>query len=115
MMNVVAAIAMTAALGLSQQPDFNEQETDICPGLGGLAESIMRNRQDGVSMSEMMQIIPPDDGTDPVLPLVRVMIISAFEQPRFQTDRHQWREIQDFRADWELACYQETWNGGTRD
>lgn len=107
-MNTIAAIAMAGALGLSQQPDFNEEATDVCPTLGGLAESIMRNRQDGVPLSRMMQILPPDDGSDPVLPVARMMVVNAFEQPRYQTERHQWREIQDFRAEWELICYQET-------
>ena len=113
---MITRIAMVASLGLAQAADFNEPAlTDICPSLGDMAEQIMRARQRGVSMSEMMQLMPVDDGSDPVIPVARLMVISAFEGPRFQTERHQWRTIEDFRADWELICYQQTLDGGTRN
>lgn len=113
---MLVTIAMVASLGLAQAADFTEPaSTDICPSLGDMAEQIMRARQRGVSISEMMQLMPVDDGSDPVIPVARLMVISAFEVPRFQTERHQWRTIEDFRAEWELICYQETWDGGARD
>jgi len=69
-----------------------------CERVGILATSIMEARQSGAPMSELMKIA---DGNK----LLQLMVVQAYEEPRFSSDRYQQNATNDFRAEWELACY----------
>lgn len=86
-------IAAVAALTLT----FTQAQD--CKVIGDLAEKTMEARQVGVSVSDMMDIAKDDR-------LLKSIILDAYKRPRFSTEEVQRRVITDFRADWEVACYE---------
>lgn len=106
-------IITTLALSLTlshQGPEPELTAADICPRIGGLAENIMQGRQEGVSMSAMMAVVPDGQGsTDALEGIAREMVLQAYQTTRWHTERNRRREAEDYRAQWELICY-EHWN-----
>ena len=75
------------------------QVNEICPTIGRLAESIMTARQRGVPISQAYGLANGNE-------LAIGMIQQAWEKTRWHSDRAQLREVQDFKEQWEIACYQ---------
>ena len=75
------------------------QASEICPTIGRLAESIMTARQRGVPISQAYGLANGNE-------LAIGMIQQAWEKTRWHSDRAQLREVQDFKEQWEIACYQ---------
>jgi hypothetical protein len=95
------ALCLFAGASFAQEaPAPAEKDAvDACATVGDLAESVMRNRQQGISMSRMMEIAKDSD-------LVRAIVIAAYDQPRMSVDRNIQRSIDDFRNEVMLQCYQ---------
>lgn len=70
------------------------QET--CNSIGGVAELIMTRRQAGASMSQLMSHTDAD--------FLHEIIIDAYKQPRYSTERMQRRVIAEFQDKWYLGC-----------
>lgn len=78
-------------------------QADVCEGMGDLAATLMRNRQDGIAMSVQMTLL---ENTDPsIKEMLRLMIIEAYDRARFSTEEYKQRSIDDFRTVFEAACY----------
>lgn len=71
-----------------------------CAEIADLAGSMMRNRQAGIDMSEMIAIVAKSGVGELVTPIV----IAAYEQPRFDTPSYQKKAITDFKNEVMLAC-----------
>lgn len=74
----------------------------FCQQLGELAKGVMRNRQIGVNMSDMMKIA---DSGRPEGPVLRNLIIMAYDKPQYSTDSMQASAIQEFANEIQLTCY----------
>lgn len=105
------AAAMFAALGtqaLAVATDAGEDEfnsIEFCIVMGTIAETVMEYRQEGGSMSNMMQVMSNMD-SDPALTELSMQIVrDAFEIPRFSSPEYQRREIVDFRNEVEAVCF----------
>ena len=79
------------------------QEKMDCEGIGELAATVMKARQRGVPISKMMGIATSEAGE--VNGGLKSMILMAYKRPRYSSDRIQKSEIEDFRNQFELACY----------
>ena len=75
----------------------------ICPATGELAQTIMTNRQNGVSMSTHVANILPKDET--ARALIMGIITAAYDVPRFSAPDNQRRAIEDFRNEMEVVCF----------
>lgn len=95
MNTTLAALALVAAASTAE----TQPAQDICHVIGNLAQQIMENRQDGVSMSQMM-------ATSGDVELARLLVIEAYNIPRMSHPDNQRREVQDFRNMAEMLCYQ---------
>ena len=71
---------------------------DQCKMTGDIAEMMMKARQVGVPMQEMMAVSQDNE-------LRAAMVLDAYEVPRFTTEKFQKRQEQDFRDKWYMACY----------
>lgn len=89
---------ITAAIIALTSPAWAEEPKDTCLSLGELAQTMMEHRQAGTSISTLM---PHLNGNK----AATSMLVSAYEEPRYSSDEYQTRAIQDFRNDWETACY----------
>lgn len=74
----------------------------FCQQLGELAKGVMRNRQIGVNMSDMMKIADSGRVEGPVL---RNLVIMAYDTPQFASDAMQADAIQEFANQIQLTCY----------
>lgn len=75
-----------------------------CSTYSSLANKIMEARQGGVSMAEQMKIMAEDE-------IAQRLVVMAYEQPRYATDRMQSRTIVDFENTVHLTCIRESSQG----
>jgi len=73
-------------------------ETDHCKQMGDMAAQIMEAREVGVPLSSMMDIAADND-------LLKALILSAYQVPRFSTGDYRQEAITDFRNEVEVMCY----------
>lgn len=72
-----------------------------CADFGQLAENIMTARQNGVPLSQLMELL----GELRSIELFEKLVMEAYEQPRYSTKAVQNSTIEDYRNLWELGCY----------
>jgi hypothetical protein len=89
-------IILTAAL-LATSAYATDYEK-ICNMHGRLSEQIMKNRQLGVPLSDMLKI-----GRSQV---TKNIIMAAYKEPRMHTEEYQTRAIEDFRIAQEVMCHE---------
>ena len=81
---------------------------EFCEVLGGYAEVVMSNHQSGVPLSSMIAILTKnrDDGTLPEnqFSLLEAIVVDAYDQPRFSTDKHQQSTVREFTDAVVLQC-----------
>jgi hypothetical protein len=73
-----------------------------CESVSRMAASVMMARQRGMDMAKVMKA--DSDASDEFVQSMQAMVIAAYESPRFSTDIHQQRAVEDFRNDAFLAC-----------
>lgn len=93
---IIAVIAIAFAFTTAQA---TQSDDEFCAGEADVAEAIMKARQSGVAMSEMLKFGAP--GPNPY----RQLIISAYELPRMSYAPNQEKMIQDFRNEYHLLCF----------
>ena len=71
---------------------------ELCTQLNGLAESIMKNRQAGIPMADMMSLAGDSD-------LAQQMTIDAYDYPRLSIKSNQDDYVRDFADEWMVNCY----------
>jgi hypothetical protein len=95
-LRMAALCALVAGPALAEEPKADDH---VCKVLGMVAGSIMENRQLGIPLSDMLDVTP--------MPLLRQIVLLAYEKPRYYSDEVVREEIQDFRNDVEVACYRK--------
>jgi hypothetical protein len=106
----LASMPLAALIGitLSSAPAAaftNEERAAFCPVMGDISANLMGARQDGKVLSDAMRGME-GSLSDPLLgPIVRAMIIAAWERPRFSTQEYKDRAVVDFRNEIETQCY----------
>jgi hypothetical protein len=71
-----------------------------CTSIGSLAAEIMRGRQSGVAMSEMMKVVQGKK-------VQEFLVFEAFKRSRYNTPRIVEDMIKDFRNSAELQCFEQ--------
>jgi hypothetical protein len=74
----------------------------FCQQLGELAKGVMHNRQIGVNMSDMMKIA---NNGRPEGPVLRDLVIMAYDTPQYSTEEMQTSAAQEFANKVQLNCY----------
>jgi len=98
--SLVLVIALCLTLNSYAEPKATPEET--CKGLSELAENIMTMRLQQVPMSKQIAIF---DGDDAVAKLGKKLVIKAYEEPDWRTERKQQNAIKSFRDTTYLDCY----------
>lgn len=86
----------------SQSAESESAWRSMCEPVSSLAETIMRNRQHGAPMVGMMKKLETVDPN--IRNVIKSLIITAYEKPRWNSDQMVLREVQDFRDQSYLAC-----------
>lgn len=96
---------LIAALIFAAFPAMAEEyvNTDVkCAAISALAESTMTARQNGVSMSYMMDMVGESEPW--LVEIARPLVIAAYEHNRYHSWKVQRQKIEDFRDEWHLTC-----------
>lgn len=79
-------------------------EDTTCYGLSSVAETMMRSRQNGRSMSQLLQRVSAQDVRPELISFQREVVIEAFETPQYQSPSVKENAISDFRDRWDVYC-----------
>lgn len=90
------AIILTAALLATSAHALDYDK--FCERHGKLAELVMKNRQLGASLSDLLKIGKSET--------TRGIIMDAYKVPRMHTEDFQTRAIEDFRTAQEVYCHE---------
>lgn len=94
-LSIILAALLVPTPSVAAQSDWK----DACEAASTLAEQIMKARQNGVPMAAQMNMTKAEPND-----LVEALIIDAYDKPRFESDKHQMRLIEDFRDEAYLKC-----------
>jgi hypothetical protein len=92
-----------AAVAVTTSALMAETALEKCKVYGDVAENIMKNRQAGVSLTKIMGMIEEGPGAEGY----RLLMIEAYETPRWNGAATKKRSIQDFRSSVELRCLKQ--------
>lgn len=95
---------VTAFAALFLVCNYTVADQTGCDDFSTLAHNIMEARQSGVPMKATMGVAEDSGMSDSLKKLIRNMVISAYEKPRFSTEKMQAREISEFENEYYLAC-----------
>lgn len=92
------AFLILLILNLTMLPVHAEDWRETCSTVGELATTIMESRQSGASMAKLMEAVP-EGGS-----YIETLIISAYDVPRYSTERMQKKAVEEFRDEVYLEC-----------
>lgn len=92
---MMALVAVMAQPAVAQDTKLTWQER--CNVMAGLAGSIMGARQAGVPMSKSMETAEDDK-------LTQMIVLEAYDSPRYNGMELKQREISEFRDKWYMYC-----------
>jgi len=95
----LTTILLAAAL-MSSACYAEAEEMATCSDIASLAGAVMKNRQTGVEMAVVLELVSKSTVSDIATP----MVIAAYEKPRFGTTEYQQRSISDFKNEIMLSC-----------
>jgi hypothetical protein len=73
------------------------------------AKEIMKQRQSGRDMSELMTIMSPKSKADEkASEVARHMVVLAYSEPAYNSPEYQQRAISDFANTMSLECYKRS-------
>lgn len=98
---IIAALLFASACNADEKMDKKYDATVLkyCELVEKLASMIMQKRQEGVSMSELMT------GSLGEGELSKILIVEAYQKPRFTTAKNQQAMTVDFANMTAAACY----------
>ena len=95
-------IGLAILFGIMAPPVYADDWREYCDVIGNLAESIMKNRQNGTSMASVMKTA--SESKSSVVEVMEELVIIAYDIPRYSTENMQLITIGDFRDDVYLEC-----------
>ncbi|OBU53826.1 hypothetical protein A9K69_08550 [Stenotrophomonas maltophilia] len=79
-----------------------QEHLELCKSIGGYAKSVMDNRQNGVPMSEMMELAATGEGG--VASAAQEIIVDAYDYPRMSVEENKATATRDFENKVYLEC-----------
>lgn len=76
----------------------------ICKSVSNTARTIMNRRQNGASMSDMMDGVMNTDTPMEIKEIIKPFVIAAYEKPRFSTPEYMLKAEVDFENEAYLTC-----------
>lgn len=104
---IIALSLATAPVSAPETPSVPAPQDDYsasewCAQVAELAAALMLLRQVGGSLQQGLNVAGDPD--DPAHGITRMIVLDAWEQPRYSTGAVQQTVIGTFRDDWHLAC-----------
>jgi len=102
-MRKISSITFAAVVAAAVTPAFAGEYDDLCQSMATYAESVMKLRQVGVPMGELLKIIKKNKNGAASIKS-REIVILAYAQPHYLTLQVQRRTISDFRDQIHVSC-----------
>lgn len=107
MRHVIIALALaTSPVSADEttRPEAQDEQNapTNCARLADYAATIMEIRQKGASLKDGLTLTGDPD--NPFHDIARMIVLDAWEQPRYGTESIQQDAIGDFRDKWHLSC-----------
>ena len=93
--------ALVIAATLISSSAYSATDVDICASVQKFSASVMRHRQQGDSFSRMMKVVSASDHPE----VKSKIIISAFDRPRYGSEKYVRESISNFANDMAVSCY----------
>lgn len=103
-MKLIIKIGFTLIM-LSISNTYAEKKTTGCEGVHTMASSVMELRQLGAAMPKVMTVLSLEGLGENENKILKSMIISAYESPKFSGEKYQENAIEEFANEWALKCY----------
>lgn len=81
-----------------------DEKIEKCKSVAGVAELIMQGRQAGIEMEALITIVQTGEDAN-ANKVIKLMIIEAYDSPRYSTPEYIRRAMIDFKNKWFLFCY----------
>jgi hypothetical protein len=78
-----------------------------CGSLAVLAESAASAHQQGVALAAMLSKLAESDTDEANRAVMRAIIVSVYDRPRYSTEEVQGREIAEMRDETHVACLKQ--------
>ena len=102
--SAAVAILLAATMSATGPVSAQTHTDESCALLASTAGTIMKNRQQGVPLADMIR--RASTGSDKrTNELIRKIVIEAYETSLFLSERAQQREQTEFENRWLLWCY----------
>ncbi|VVP25932.1 hypothetical protein PS876_04081 [Pseudomonas fluorescens] len=96
---IVAGMALTVSNVFAAKP--SDETLSYCTSVSEMAGSIMKSRQNEVSMAKLMKATAEDQATDA---LGAEVIKDAYSTSAFRTEENQKRAVSQFENKWFMIC-----------
>lgn len=99
-MKRIILTALLAALPFAAQAGETQETQETCTQFQSYAKEVMLTRQDGISMSRVMEIAGDHDA-------LRKIAIEAYERPRYPAGKYRDEAVEDFANKIAAQCYRD--------
>lgn len=93
---LIGALLFTPIVSNSKTNKMN------CSDIHEVATNIMKGRQSGIDITKFADIVAETNGEGGVMEL---LLMDAYEQPKFSSQEYQLDAIKEFANKWYVACY----------
>jgi soluble P-type ATPase len=97
---LIVAMAILAALSTTASAELTE-----CKSHSYLAGEVMNSRQSGQQMAAVIDIVKAEADNSRLVQLAQLIVVDAYESPRFSTENYKARAISEFKNKWYLRCF----------
>ena len=105
---VLVLLVLFMSTSLQAAPDvFKGATLEDCKLIEKSARRVMKLRQSGKAMSELLSVIAKDEDEDDraAHKVAKVMVVSAYEELREYSDRFKKRAVDNYGETWFKVCY----------
>ena len=101
---LIAAALIAGSMSATAEEAAMEK-SELCPVIGDTAEMIMKARQAGMPMSQLMGLVSESmEGS--MQRASSAMVLAAYKVPKYSGAKYQASAAHDLRTEFELMCYQ---------
>jgi len=104
----VLVLVAALILGIRMAPmaeAADMEKSELCPVVGDTAELIMKARQAGMPMSQLMGLVS-ESAEGATQRVNSAMVLAAYKVPKYSGAKYQASAAHDLRTEFELMCYQ---------
>lgn len=105
----IAALVAAASITTVEAAETNDA---ACKQIGELARTVMRNRQQDIPISQMIEAIEKTTQNNKgssrsMAQAIRALVIFAYERPSYSVESNREQAVAEFGNEMELACFSQ--------